>query len=60
MCALIILAVWTTGGTFMLMFLAALQNIPVDVDEAAMVDGASRWQRFRKVTLPRFARRCSW
>ena len=52
MCALIILAVWTTGGTFMLMFLAALQDIPDDVIEAATVDGATRWQTFRSVTLP--------
>ena len=52
MCALIILAVWTTGGTFMLMFLAALQDVPNDVVEAAVVDGATRWQIFRSVTLP--------
>ncbi|MEO5833560.1 MAG: sugar ABC transporter permease [Nakamurella sp.] len=52
MCSIIALAVWTTGGTFMLMFLAALQDVPVDVDEAAMVDGATPWQRFRNVTLP--------
>jgi multiple sugar transport system permease protein len=52
MCALIILAVWTTGGTFMLMFLAALQDIPDNVLEAATVDGATRWQSFRTVTLP--------
>lgn len=52
MCAIMILAIWTTGGTFMLMFLAALQDIPVDVEEAAMVDGANGWQRFRAVTLP--------
>lgn len=52
MCALIILAVWTTGGTFMLMFLAALQDVPDDVVEAARVDGATRWQVFRSVTLP--------
>ncbi len=52
MCAIIILAIWTTGGTFMLMFLAALQDVPVDVEEAAMVDGANAWQRFRNVTLP--------
>ncbi len=52
MCALIILAVWTTGGTFMLMFLAALQDVPDDVLEAATVDGATRWQIFRSVTLP--------
>jgi multiple sugar transport system permease protein len=36
----------------MLMFLAALQDIPTEVEEAAMVDGAGRWQRFRYVTLP--------
>jgi multiple sugar transport system permease protein len=52
MCALIILAVWTTSGTFMLMFLAALQDVPDDVVEAATVDGATRWQIFRSVTLP--------
>lgn len=52
MCAIISLVVWTTSGTFMLMFLAALQNLPVELDEAAMIDGASRWQRLRYVTLP--------
>jgi multiple sugar transport system permease protein len=52
MCAIIALVVWTTSGTFMLMFLSALQNIPVELDEAAMIDGATRWQRFRRVTLP--------
>ena len=34
------------------MFLAALQNQPVQLDEAAMIDGAGTWQRFRYVTLP--------
>ncbi len=52
MCAVITLVVWTTSGTFMLMFLAALQNLPVELDEASMIDGASRWQRLRYVTLP--------
>ncbi len=52
MCAIIALVVWTTSGTFMLMFLAALQNVPVQLDEAGLVDGANRWQRFRYVTLP--------
>ena len=52
LCVLIILAVWTTTGTFMLMFLAALQDLPVDVDEAALLDGASAWQKLRLVTLP--------
>ncbi|MEU7836312.1 MULTISPECIES: sugar ABC transporter permease [unclassified Nonomuraea] len=52
MCAIIALVVWTTSGTFMLMFLAALQDIPVTLEEAAVLDGAGRWQRFRYVTLP--------
>ena len=52
MCALIFLAVWTTGGTFMLMFLAALQDIPDDMLEAASIDGATGWQSFRRVMLP--------
>jgi multiple sugar transport system permease protein len=52
MTAFIILAVFTTGGTFMLLFLAALQNLSGEVEEAAMVDGASAWQRFFRVTLP--------
>ena len=52
MCAIIALVVWTTSGTLMLLFLAALQNLPVELEEAAMIDGASRWQRLRYVTLP--------
>ncbi|MCX5255291.1 sugar ABC transporter permease [Streptomyces canus] len=52
MCAVIALVVWTTAGTFMLMFLAALQDIPLEVEEAAEIDGTGRWQRFRHVTLP--------
>ena len=52
MTALIALAVWTTSGTFMLMFLAALQNIPAEVEEAALIDGTSAWQRLRLVVLP--------
>jgi len=52
MCVIIILAIWTTTGTFMLMFLAALQDLPVEVDEAAALDGVSPWQKFRLVTVP--------
>ena len=47
----IMLVIWTTTGTFMLMFLAALQDLPTEVEEAARIDGASRWQSFN-VTLP--------
>ncbi|WP_433426047.1 carbohydrate ABC transporter permease [Microtetraspora malaysiensis] len=52
MTTIIVLVVWTTSGTFMLMFLAALQDIPVTLEEASRLDGAGRWQTFRYVTLP--------
>lgn len=52
MCTIIVLAVWTTSGTFMLMFLAALQDVPLELEEAALLDGANRRQSFRHVTLP--------
>lgn len=52
MSAFVLMAVFTTSGTFMLLFLAALQNLGGDVDEAAMMDGASPWQRFWQITLP--------
>jgi multiple sugar transport system permease protein len=52
MISIISLVVWTTSGTFMLMFLAGLQQQPVQLDEAGLIDGANRWQRFRFITLP--------
>lgn len=52
MLVLIILAVWTTTGTFMLMFMAALQDLPEDVDEAAALDGCTGWQKLTRVTIP--------
>ncbi|HEY0638406.1 MAG TPA: sugar ABC transporter permease [Pseudonocardiaceae bacterium] len=56
MCAIIALTVWSSSGTFMLFFLAGLQNIPGEVEEAATIDGASSWQRFRYVILPMMRR----
>jgi multiple sugar transport system permease protein len=52
MLMIMILNVWTTTGTMMVIFLAALQNIPTQVYEAAIVDGANAWQIFRKITVP--------
>jgi multiple sugar transport system permease protein len=52
MCTIIVLAVWTSSGTYMLIFLAALQDVPVELEEAALLDGANRRQSFRHVTLP--------
>ena len=52
MSVFIVMAVFTTSGTFMLLFIAALQAIAGEVDEAALMDGASGWQRFWLVTVP--------
>lgn len=43
---------WKQLGFFILLFLAALQNVPKELHEAAAMDGASRWQSYRAVTLP--------
>jgi len=45
---------WGTGNA-MVIYLAGLQNVPRDLYEAAEIDGASAWQRFRHVTLPTIA-----
>ncbi|WP_244540312.1 carbohydrate ABC transporter permease [Kaistia soli] len=48
---LIALAVWQFGSP-MIIFLAGLRQIPLDMYEAASLDGAGRWRMFRKITLP--------
>lgn len=48
---LILLAVWQFGSP-MLVFLAGLKQVPVELYEAASIDGAGRWQRFAEITLP--------
>jgi multiple sugar transport system permease protein len=50
--AIIASVVWKVIGFGMLLFVGAIQAIPTEVIEASMVDGASYWQRVRKVTLP--------
>lgn len=50
--AVIIMSVWKGFGTNMLIFLAGLQGIPQELEEAAMIDGANRWQRFWRITWP--------
>jgi multiple sugar transport system permease protein len=44
--------VWTNVGYVTLFFLAGILNIPKDIQNAARVDGATAWQRFRRITLP--------
>lgn len=50
--SVILASAWKDLGFVMVIFLAGLQAIPSDLEEAARVDGASAWQRFRNVTLP--------
>ncbi len=47
-----VVAIWQRIGFDMVLFLAGLQAIPAELYEAARIDGAGRWQRFRHVTLP--------
>ncbi len=50
--SIIVAAVWSSLGYFMVIFLAGLQSIPGTLYEAAKIDGAGAWSRFRYITLP--------
>lgn len=50
--SLIVLTVWASIGSGMVIFLAGLQGVPAELKEAARIDGAGRLQIFRSVTLP--------
>lgn len=50
--AIALLGVWQGCGYFMVIFLAALSDIPQDFYDAASIDGANAWQQFRHVTIP--------
>lgn len=50
--AIILMAVWSSVGVYMIIFLSGLQEIPETVYEAAEIDGANKFQRFFKITLP--------
>jgi arabinogalactan oligomer/maltooligosaccharide transport system permease protein len=50
--SVILVSVWLSTPYFLLVCMGALQSIPAELIEAARVDGAGRWQVFRKVTLP--------
>jgi len=49
---LLLIACWRWTGVNILYFLAGLQSIPNELYEAASIDGASKWQQFRKISLP--------
>lgn len=48
----IIVSIWKNMGYFMIIYLAALQDIPTTLYEAAVIDGANGWQKFKKITFP--------
>lgn len=50
--SLIVMTAWRNMGTLMVIFLAGLQNVPREVQEASIMDGAGPWQRFRRITMP--------
>lgn len=50
--AVIIVSIWKFMGYYMIIYLAALQDIPPQLYEAATIDGANGWHQFRKITVP--------
>jgi multiple sugar transport system permease protein len=48
---IVLMSLWNLGSTTIILF-AALRNVPRELSEAAMIDGAGTWQRFRSITLP--------
>jgi len=52
MITVILFSVWKTMGYYMVIYLAGLQGIPSELYEAALIDGAKSWQKFRNVTWP--------
>jgi multiple sugar transport system permease protein/raffinose/stachyose/melibiose transport system permease protein len=55
MIAIIVTTVWKSSGYYMIIYLAGLQGIPPELNEAAAIDGAGRWQQFRHITFPLLA-----
>lgn len=49
---LIVMTIWKEAGFFMIFYLAALQSLPEELNEAAYLEGAGRWYVFRRITWP--------
>ncbi|MDE7276886.1 MAG: sugar ABC transporter permease [Lachnospiraceae bacterium] len=47
-----VVLIWKGAGYYMIIYLASLQGVPVELIEAAEIDGASAWQRFKAITVP--------
>jgi len=50
--AIMLMNIWSSFGYYMVLFLAGLQTIPSELYEAASIDGANDWQKFRYITVP--------
>ncbi|RRJ66804.1 sugar ABC transporter permease [Paenibacillus oralis] len=55
MLAILLSTVWKGAGYYMIIYLAGLQGIPQEMNEAASIDGANGWQQFRHITFPLLA-----
>ena len=53
-CIFVVLT-WKYFGLYILLFMAGLQNVPREIEEAALIDGANRWQSIRYITIPLLA-----
>ncbi|QJD84197.1 carbohydrate ABC transporter permease [Cohnella herbarum] len=53
--SIILSTVWKSAGYYMIIYLAALQGVPPELNEAASIDGANKWQQFRHITFPLLA-----
>ncbi|HYG57593.1 MAG TPA: sugar ABC transporter permease [Symbiobacteriaceae bacterium] len=53
--AIVFVAAWQYAGYIMMIYIAALQNVPGELTEAAAIDGANNWQRLRHITIPMIA-----
>ncbi len=53
--SIILMAVWKNFGYNMIIFIAGLQNIPVELYESASIEGAGAWQKFKHITIPMLA-----
>lgn len=50
--SLMVMTIWKEAGFFMIFYLAGLQNMSPELEEASTLEGASRWYHFRRVTFP--------
>jgi len=52
MACIFVVLTWKYFGLHMLLYLAGLQNIPREIEEAALIDGANKWQLLKNITIP--------